>query len=161
MSKGTTSAVQTLTPTVQTSAYTAGQCVGGLLRFPGFFCGGKSTGVLLDLAVKEIGTQKPGLTILVFSARPAGTFTDGAAPTLSAADWALVTAIVNVATTDYTSVDATHQCAVKNPSLAVRGEAPDPQGGAGDLHLVALATGTPTLGSATALSLSVGGLMDV
>ncbi len=77
-------------PAVTAGAYTAGFVVGGIMTFanvlPASF-----NGIIESLTLKFKGTvQTTEFDVALFSASPAGTFTDHAAPVIAAADSALL-----------------------------------------------------------------------
>lgn len=75
-----------VTPTVALTAYSAGNVVGGLLRFQNVF-GPSFSGTLTDLLVKCKSVQTTGYTLFLFNQNPSHTtWTDKAAPAINAAD---------------------------------------------------------------------------
>lgn len=75
-----------VSPAVTASAYTAGNVVGGLLRFPNVF-GPAFSGTLTDILVRSKSVQTTGYTLFLFSQNPThSTWTDKAAPAINAAD---------------------------------------------------------------------------
>ena len=84
--------------TLSLGAYTAGMCLGGLIAITVEKYKSLS---LESLHVSDADNKKAPLDILFFDVQPAGTFTDAAAPTISAADSKLITARASVAAADY------------------------------------------------------------
>lgn len=145
-------------PTVDTSAYTAGDVVGGLTRVPRALYPARR-GRLQSVVVREAGTNGAALTLLLFDSAPTGIADDQAALALTAEDLARLVACVSVATGDYVTVGGQRVATVR-PEVAVEGYAGD--GSAlhdstvGDLWLVVAAVGTPTYPAADALTILLG-----
>src|ERR1019366_3244288 len=79
-----------VTPTVTaSSAYTAGNVVGGLITLPGAFLSTNS-GILQSVRLTSKSVQTVEFDVTFFSAIPATAFADNAAPSIAAADVALV-----------------------------------------------------------------------
>ena len=78
-----------VTPIVTAGAYTAGYVVGGLITLPGAFLSANS-GVLQSVRLTSKSAQTAEFDVTFFSAQPATVFTDKAAPSIAAADVALV-----------------------------------------------------------------------
>jgi len=73
-----------LQPTVNTSAYTANYCVGGLLKFANI-AGPQQSGVLQNITVSAKGTQTTGYKMYIFTGNPGfTTVTDRATPVINA-----------------------------------------------------------------------------
>jgi hypothetical protein len=72
-------------PTVSTGAYSAGEVVGGLLAFPSAFLSTNS-GILQAVRLTFKSAQTAEFDVTFFSAKPATTFVDNAAPSIVAAD---------------------------------------------------------------------------
>ena len=82
---GRTSGVP-ITPAVTAAAYTAGQVLGGVMRFPNVF-GSANGGVLQAIRAVFAGSvQTGGIDLYLFNAAPSGTYTDHASPIWNAAD---------------------------------------------------------------------------
>ena len=84
-----------VTPTLTaTTAYSAGQVVGGIMSFP-ILRTGKNSGILSDIALNFKGSVQPGtFAAYVFDKLPTGTYTDHAAPTFNAADSANLMCVI-------------------------------------------------------------------
>lgn len=147
-----------VSPTVDTSAYTAGDVIGGLIRVPRALHPTRR-GRLQSVVVREAGTNGSDLTVLLFKEAPTGIAADQAALTLTAADLARLVACVSVATADYKTVGGQRVATVK-PEVPVEGYAGDGSqlndATVGDLWVVIAAVGTPTYAAADALSLLLG-----
>ena len=79
-------AVPVITPS---SAYSAGNSVGGLITLPAAFLSTNS-GILQSVRLTSKSAQTAEFDVTFFSAQPATVFTDNAAPSIAAADVALV-----------------------------------------------------------------------
>lgn len=79
-----------VTPTVTASAYTANNCIGGIMTFASILAATSFNGVLQSITAKYKGTIVLGnLNIFIFKASPSnGTYTDKTAVTWNAADMA-------------------------------------------------------------------------
>lgn len=98
--------VISITPTVSTSAYSIGDCIGGkqTLTDAARLSGG--TTVLYSLNIIDKSNQKPEFTILFFNADPsAATITDNAAFAWST-DIAKYVGMVSVTADDYKTIDS-------------------------------------------------------
>jgi hypothetical protein len=149
---GGTSQVQVV-PTVSTSAYTAGNVVGGLLTFTNAVAGTVLSGVLTSVAVTVRGTQTAGFKLYLFSASPAGTFTDRTAPAIASADAPLLLDVVTLGAAD-SGLGAnvtTYNTDAISRSLVLAGTS---------LFGVLITTGTPTFGTTTAVAVTVSILRD-
>lgn len=124
-------------PAIDTTAYTSGDCVGGLntLRLRD----NPPEAVLKSVRVIDTDNQKAPLTLLFFRALPAGAFTNNAANGLSAADALLLCGKANVAASDYETVNS-HAVAEVEVSKLVTGL----NDGSRALYMLVVTTGTPT-----------------
>jgi hypothetical protein len=141
--------------TVSTSAYSAGNCVGGLITLTGALrTGGPLTGLLQSVFVADKSNQKAALDLLFFTSIPAGTFTDHAAfPTLTQADALLVRRRVSIAASDYVTVGGSAFADISAIGKVISGAATT-------LYLAIATTGTPTYANAADLQVTVGILQD-
>jgi hypothetical protein len=88
-------AVVSVAPTVTASAYSTGNCLGGLMTFASML-DAALTGTLQSIQVVSKSALTCGLKLYLFNANPTGsTFTDKAAPSIAAAD---ITKLVGVYT---------------------------------------------------------------
>lgn len=149
-------------PVVDTNAYSANDNVGGLLTLKGF---GTTfgRGVLKNVTVSDLDNQKAALTIVFFSKLPAATFTNNAAfPNLSAADLALVLGKVEIAATDYTTLNA-RAVATKECSTCLN-SAPESVTSTNvdrrEVYAAIMTSGTPTYTTVSSLTLQFGTLLD-
>lgn len=137
-----------ITPTITSgSAYSAGNCVGGLLTLPLSYTSSGLTLFLNDLIVIDKSNQKVAYTILFFSANPiAGTYTDKVATALST-DVSLIVGQVLIATADYTSTNSIG-IADKTAINTILQNTESTQ----SLYMVVTTTGTPTYTSTSDLT---------
>lgn len=151
------SEIITVVPTVNTSIYVAGNCVGGLLTLTNALRGSPNTrftGIWQSVFVVDTSNQKAALDILLFTSLPAGTFTDHAAfPTLTRADGQLVRRRVSIAATDYVTVGGTAFAEISSIGKVVKGAA-------ATLYAACNTPGTPTYANAADLQLGFGFLAD-
>lgn len=149
---GGTSQVQVV-PTVSTSAYTAGNVVGGLLTFANAVSGTVLSGVLTSVSVTTRSTQTAGFKLYLFSASPAGTFTDRTAPVIAAADALLLLDVITLGAADsgLGSAVTTYNTDAISRSLVLAGTS---------LFGVLITTGTPTFSTTTNVAVTVSVLKD-
>ncbi len=102
---GFTSTVQ-VTPTVQIAAYTAGQCVGGLITLANAARVAAGSGLIQAVTASFISGVVPSLDIIFFNANPTGsTTTDKTALAIATADLGKIIGIMHL--TDATLLGAT------------------------------------------------------
>lgn len=142
---GSSADVISVTPTIDTNAYTSGDAVGGkqTLTSAARVSGGK---VLLNsVVVVDKGNQKKPLTILFFDSDPsAATITNNAAFAFST-DITKVVGRVNVVAGDYETVDSKAVACVKAIGLEMKAS------GSANLYAAVVTTDTPTYTSASDL----------
>src|SRR5581483_9146543 len=138
--------VISVTPTVSaSSAYTAGDAVGGkqTLTSAARVSGGKP--MLESLTIIDKGNQKAALTILFFDADPsAATITDNSAFAWST-DIAKFVGKIDVVTGDYQTIDSKAVATIENLGLILKAN------GSANLYAAVLTTGTPTYASTSDL----------
>lgn len=104
-----------VTPTVSTTAYTAGDCVGSTMTFTSaaLASGGTGTVVGAQLTCQAANTVTPDLDLLLFEATLTGTFTDNAAPTLTDANLEAARPLptIKFRTADYIALPSNTTCA--------------------------------------------------
>jgi hypothetical protein len=149
---GRTSA-PSVTPTVTaSSAYSAGNVVGGLLSFANAVDAALS-GVLQRVTLNCKSVQTAGFKLYIFSANPsASTFTDKTAPAIAAADIGKLVDIISLGFPD--SGLGTHTLYVSDcvgDALVLA---------ASSLSAVLVTTGTPTFAGSSDISVSLGILKD-
>jgi hypothetical protein len=152
------------TPTIDTAAFSAGDNVGGRNLIDGL--GPFGTGVLKHVTITDFDNQKAALTIVFFDTLPAGTFTNNAAfPSLVAADLARVIGKVEVAASDYTTINGRAVATVAT-SIVLWGAQPTPapDGASGSdkrsLYYAIQTSGTPTYTTTSSLGVQLGFLLD-
>lgn len=136
----------TVNPAISTSAYVAGNTVGGAQNLANAVTTRSGTGLLQSLVILDKANQKAPLDILIFSKAPVGAMTDHAAFAFGAGDDLNIVARVSVAASDYVTL-ASEAVAVKS-SLGIAVKAVN---GGTSLYAVAVTSGTPTY---TALALN-------
>lgn len=99
--------VVTATPTLNTSAYSDGDCVGGLMTINDAAFQPAGTGEIRRIRLHERSTQAAALHLYVFSDNPsASTFTNNAAMVVHADDVGKVQCIIAIAAADYKTIQA-------------------------------------------------------
>jgi hypothetical protein len=150
------------TPPINTVQYTAGDVVGGLMNFSQA-AGPFSNAVIQSITVKDKANQKAALTLLFFREAPTGIPVNNAALDITSADMAKLIGKVNVAASDYETLDS-QAVATVYPGLVVSGHADTglatDASNIGNLWMVAVTTGTPTYTAADDLSFELGSLQD-
>jgi hypothetical protein len=146
-----------ITPTlaVTAAAYSANNCVGGLLTLTNAMRISSGSGLLQSVLIIDRANQKAALDILIFNASPAGTFTDKAAfPTLSLADDLLVIRRISIGASDYVTIGGTAFATIPALSKVVQAS------GSANLYAAMVTTGTPTYAATTDLIVRFGFLRD-
>ena len=93
-------------PTItSSSAYAAGNCVGGLLNFnsaglPGVAFLQRPMGLLQNIVITSKSPQSTSFKLYLFRSQPTGTYTDKAAPVATAADGPLLVGIYTLSAVD-------------------------------------------------------------
>jgi hypothetical protein len=157
-----------VTPVITAGAYSAGQIIGGLMKFQSAFHG-KQSGILHGLTIADKSGQSSAMDLIVFNQKPAGTYTDGAAFSPTSGDLLEITGHVNVLAGNYSQFSANSEATVsgiglpvKNVSIAAGAVASqyandDP---GRDLWAVLVARGTPTYVSTSDLTVTPKILQD-
>lgn len=150
------SAVVSATPTVSTTAYAAGDCIGGKLTFAGMARANGLTGLIQTAMIQCKSAQTFAADLIVFHTDPAAsTFTDNAALALNAADFDKVALRIPFVAGDWSNLGT--------PSIAevsAQGKQYKAAAGATTLYGVLVARGTPTLGSTSDLKVVVKAMLD-
>jgi hypothetical protein len=149
-------AVISVTPTISAGAYTATWVVGGKLTLANAVRVPAYTALLDSLIVLDKSGQNAALDIWLFSAKPAGTFADAAAPSMSDADLALVIGHVSVSSSDYVTIGGKGVACETAIALALQGS----QASGRNLYAVITSPGGATYGSTSDLTLRFGFLQD-
>lgn len=145
---------QQVVVTPNASAYSAGQCIGGVLTLPAMFNPQGPGGTVLTsftfVDPQHQSTANDALSIWIFNAPPSGSYTDHAGCAVAAADLPILVGVITVASSNCAqdSGPATTICTINNFALALAGMFPviNP-----NLYAVAIAAGTPTYGSSAKL----------
>lgn len=138
--------VVSVTPTIDTNIFAAGDAVGGKQMLTNVARVSGSEVVLDSLTVVDKGNQKPNLTVLFFDSDPsAATITNNAAFVFST-DVSKLVGRVNVVTADFETVDSKAVACLKNVHLGML-----PSGSRSLYAAVVLTSGTPTFLSAADL----------
>jgi len=128
-------------PTISTSAYSAGQCIGAVLDF-GAMARANNGGVLITSATLiDTSNQKQTIVLFLFNQNPTnGTYTDHATPTANATDMSYVRGFIPFGT--YSSISTMGASSIPNVGLHI-------VCGGSQTHLygVAIIAGAATYGS--------------
>lgn len=152
--KGPPSAIVSATPTVSTTAYTSGDCIGGLMTFSAVTRGAGLAAILQTALIQCKSTQSFAADLILFHTSPASsTFTDNSAIALNAADFDKVTARVPFASTDWSNLGTPSVAEVSAQGRLVKSVGTD-------LYAVLVARGTPTLGSTSDLKVVLKAMPD-
>ena len=150
------STVVSATPTVSTTAYTAGDCIGGKLTFAGMARANGLTGLIQTAMIHCKSAQTFAADLIVFHTDPAAsTFTDNAALALNAADFDKVALRIPFVAGDWSNLGT--------PSIAevsAQGKQYKAAAGATTLYGILVARGTPTLASTSDLKVVVKAMLD-
>lgn len=163
MSKDTSSPIIRVPVTNSLGAYNAGDVIGGILTVrDGSSTGAEpllagKTGVLKHITVKEIGTQKADLAIVLFDQLPTGTYTDNGAFDWGVGDFAKCIGIVLIDDANYVTLDG-HNIATVEVSRSVQNkESGEPR----CIYAIIVANGsTPDYVTAADLELQFGFIQD-
>jgi hypothetical protein len=144
--------------TATAGAYSAGQCLGGVLAVPNMVrSGGPGGAVLAGVSFLDSAhntAANDAMTLLVFGAKPTGTYTDQAGCAIASADRAsfIGQAVIASANCNQDSGPATTVCTI-TPNLALSningaGASTTPPVGS-TIWVVPVVTATPTYGAIT------------
>ncbi len=145
-----------VTVTPNAAAYSAGQCIGGVLTVPNMVRVGGPGGTILS-GVTLVDPQhqtaaNDAMDLLVFSSLPSGTYTDHANCQVAAADASKLAGFVTIAAGNCTQDQgpANTVCTI-TPALPVSTAMPVVST---NLYVVPIAKATPTYGAAASLFFS-------
>ena len=146
----------TATPTVTaSSAYTAGNLVGGLMTFTNCFATGLTSGVLQSIVIRARSVQSATFKLYIFSQQPTNTtWTDKTAPNINVLDLPFLIDIFLFAAPDSglgTMTIYTQDGLGKSIANTANGQ---------NLWGLLVTTGTPTFASASDISVTLGLLQD-
>lgn len=145
------------TVTVDTSAYAAGDCIGGKLTLTDAMRVNGGTGILQSLFLLDrSGTQKPALEILVFNSDPSSsTLTDQAAVSIHANDVSKIIRRIPIAAGDWGLVAGIYMADLSPGSRMLQAAA-----GSKNLYATIVATGAHDFVASTDLSIRFGLMRD-
>lgn len=151
-------AVKTFTPVVTaSSAYSANNCIGTLFEISGAVLTGSGFSSVKSILGLSKAKSDPACLLVLFSKKPAGTFTDKTAFDPSAADIALMTGVCTFGATwkDFATGSATNAVDLDSFVQAL----PDPSnplpGISTSLWGILVATGTPTFSTVSDLTVKI------
>lgn len=143
-----------VTPTVDTSAYAAKDNIGGLQTLSLIGCNNKRRGKITSVVLTDKSDNATEYDIITFSSIPVGTFTDQAAVDPSDSDLLRMNPVINIASTDHFSFNdngISSLSGLKSNGIAyVTSSLP------GTLYAAIVSRGTPTYGSSSDLTLTIG-----
>ena len=130
----------TLTPTIDTNAYSSGDSVGGLLTLTELGRHSSQVVILENLVISDQSDQKAAMQIFFFDGNPAAaTLTNNAAAAFTAADIAKIAGRLPIAGADFVTLPTGLATAsYKNLGLIVKPHTD------GKLYVAMVTTGTPT-----------------
>lgn len=137
--------------TPNSGAYSAGNCLGGVLTVSGMVTPGSSGGAVIVGATfvdpAHQSTTNDAQTIVVFGAKPTGTYTDHSACNIAAGDQANVVGVIQIASTScfQDSSPSTTVCTVTLSLPVVKSQ---PQSSSA-LWFLPIVAATPTYGANT------------
>lgn len=141
-----------VSPTVTASAYTTGNIVGGKITFSNALLTAGS-GILESISVKSKTTQTASFALAIFDSNPSNsTWTDKTAPAINAADLPFLVGIYSL------SVSPISLGTGSVYNLNGIGQALN--AGATTLYGILIVTGTPTFGSTSDITVTLGLLQD-
>jgi len=131
------------TVTISTSAYTAGDVLGGKITLTNAMRKINGSGVLQSITIFDTDNEKAAMDIILFSADltvPA----DNAAWAWTSADFGKVLGVVSIASTDYKTIGSEAIATISGIGLPVVAT-----GSVAHLYAVAVLSGSPTYGATT------------
>lgn len=136
-----------------TPDYSSGDVIGGILTLTQAV-GHVGTGVLKTLVVRDNANQKQPITFLLFHTLPTGTYTDNAAFSWGASDFAKCFCRVAIGASDYATIDSKAIGVLEVACNLYNLEATR------NIYAIAVAGGTINLGGADDLVFGFGVLRD-
>jgi hypothetical protein len=150
------SVVKSAAPTVSTTAYTSGDCIGGKLTFTGMARANGLTGLVQTAMIQCKSAQTFAADLIIFHTDPSSTtFTDNSALSVNAADFDKVALRIPFVAGDWSSLGT--------PSIAevsAQGKLYQAAASSQDLYGVLVARGTPTLASTSDIKVVLKALLD-
>lgn len=135
----------TVQPVIGTTAYAAGQVIGGVMTLTGALRAAILSGSWMGVQVVEKSTQKAPMDIVLFTQNPtAANFTDHVAPTWTN-DYGNIIGITNIVAANYSTLSTSSGVCLGNLCKRVLSTS------GGNLYAVAICNGTPTYASASHL----------
>jgi len=139
----------TANPTIATSAYVTGYCLGGLLTFATANRASGGSLLIANAKLSDKSKQSAAVDLIIFDTNPTGsTFTDHAALNIVAADLPFIAGVIQFTAAGYSVFSATSVCGVGNLGLEVLLAATS-------LYGVMCVRGTPTYAGANDLDLKL------
>lgn len=143
--------------TVDTSAYTAGDCVGGVQTVTNWARASGIGTVLQDVIIEDLDGINPTGYLMIFDAEPSGsTLTDADAASIAAADQAKRVACIKISSGDWmdeAAVGGISHCELRNLGKTIIPAATS-------VWVAFVTDGTPDFTTASALTISLGLLRD-
>lgn len=134
----------TVQPAISTTAYAAGQVIGGIMTLTGALRTAVLSGTWMGVQVVEKSTQKAPMDIVLFTQNPTpANFTDHATAVWTN-DYANIIAINNIVAANYSTLATSCGVCMGNLNKRVISAT-------GNLYAVAICNGTPTYASASHL----------
>lgn len=139
--------IVSVTPTLDTNAYTSGDHMGTVHTIPGYAHGPGMIATLNSLSIVDISQQKSALDIFFFDASPTVTSADNAAANIAdAQSTAKCIGHVIVVAGDYRDIGSANSIAcVKNIGLTLKADST--ASAPNSIYAFVVARGTPTYGA--------------
>lgn len=147
----------TITPTLDTNAYTSGDRMGSLVTLSSAFVVAQGRMNILSVNVIDKAKQNAAFEIILFNQQPTIASADNAAIDFTDANADYIVGVIPILTTDYTTAYGSNSQATKmNVNLVVQGAAPAANGVTGKaLYALLVARGAPTY-AASDLTIKLG-----
>ena len=137
--------------TPNASAYTAGECLGGVLTVPGMIrVNGPGGTILTQLDIVDPTGANAAVNVMLFDAAPTGTYTDHTNCTIASADRAKLIGVVP-SSSFVCQLDGTSATGICQATPAVLITAPSFPISSSNIWAVPIMVGTPTYGGAQTL----------
>jgi len=148
-------ALKDTTAVSASSAYTAGDAVGGKRTITGALRTSNGSGILESITILDRANQKAAMELFIFDSDPsAATITDNSAFVFSTDDLKVL-AHVTIATTDYITINSKAVATIKGLGTVLKGANSNTS-----LYAALVTTGTPTYAATTDVQVIYGILQD-
>ena len=141
----------TVTPTISTSAYASGDCMGGLFKLKGVDL--YQSGYIHTALLGDKDSEEATISLVIFSSKPSSTtFTDNAALDINDADLNKIIGIIEFSTyTTFSSSSVSYKGVQSIPYVLDNNS---------EIYCTLLCGGTPTYTATTDLTVTLGTFND-